>query len=59
METKNSIRKAILSLRDGLSETERVNYSRRITDTILQMPMIIQADTVLAYADYKDRKSVV
>lgn len=53
METKNSIRKSILSLRDGLSETERVNYSRRITDTILQMPMIIQADTVLAFAGYK------
>lgn len=53
METKSSIRKEKISIRDRLSETERVNYSRRITDAILQMPMIIQAESVLAFAGYK------
>lgn len=53
METKNSIRKEMLSLRDRLSDKERMEYSRIITETVLQMPSVRQADTILCFAGYK------
>ena len=47
METKNSIRKEILSVRDGLSDKERASYSQNIADTVMKMHTVQYADNIL------------
>lgn len=53
METKNSIRKRILALRDGMSCEERMIYSKKITDTLLGLDAVWQANGILCFAGYK------
>lgn len=53
METKISIRKKMLALRDGMSCEERMIYSKKITDTLLELDAIRQAKDILCFAGYK------
>ena len=53
METKNSIRKEILSVRDGLSDKERASYSKNIADTVMKIHTVQYADNILAFVGYK------
>lgn len=57
METKNSIRKKILALRDGMPDDERLLFSKNITDTLLKMEQIQQAENILCFAGYKSEVS--
>lgn len=52
METKNSIRKKFLKIRNDISFNERILLSAAIKDRILSMEQIQRADTVLCYAGY-------
>lgn len=53
METKNSIRKEILRLRDNMSDEERICYSRAITETILDLEDVCLAKDILCFVGYK------
>ena len=53
METKSSIRKRVLALRDGMSREERMIYSRKIADILLGLDAIRQAENILCFAGYK------
>lgn len=53
METKSSIRKKTLSLRDGMAEKERTEYSKTITETILGLDTVFRAGDILCFAGYK------
>ncbi len=57
METKNSIRKKILALRDGMPDDERLLFSKNITDALLKMEQIQQAENILCFAGYKSEVS--
>lgn len=53
METKSSIRKKILALRDGISVEERCLCNSKITDIMLKMDVLQNAEVILCYAGYK------
>ena len=53
METKSSIRKKMLSLRDGMSDKERIEHSNTITETILGLDMVSRARDILCFVGYK------
>ena len=52
METKNSIRKEMLLLRNSMPIEERIFNSRRIKENVLSMDVVINAKTVLCFAGY-------
>ncbi len=47
---KSTIRKMILAKRDELSDSERIHYSRRIFDKVINTSMYENADNILIYA---------
>lgn len=53
METKNSIRQNILSLRNSCSRIERENKSREVTQNALSFLQSRQAEYILCYAAYQ------
>lgn len=53
METKSSIRKQILSLRNAMSATECEEKSSNIMQNVLSLISVQRAEYVLCYADYK------
>lgn len=53
METKSSIRKKMLNLRDGMSDKDRTIYSHTITDTVLGLDDVCHARDILCFAGYK------
>lgn len=59
METKSSIRKKMLTLRDGMSCEERVTCSKKITETLLGLDLIRQAKDILCFAGYKSEVQTV
>jgi len=57
METKSSIRKQMLALRDEMSCEERMIYSKEIMDTLLELDVIQQAKEILCFVGYKSEVS--
>lgn len=53
METKSSIRKRILALRNAISTEELLKMSEAICQRVLRIPVVQTADVVLCYAGYK------
>ena len=53
METKSSIRKRILQLRNALTEEEIKEKSRKICEAVLDSVSVRQAENILCYASYK------
>lgn len=53
METKTSIRKKMLSLRDGMSDRDRMEFSKTITETVLELDEVSCARNILCFAGYK------
>lgn len=53
METKSSIRKKILFLRDGMSDKDRTEFSKKITETVLGLGEVSNARNMLCFAGYK------
>jgi len=53
MEEKRKLRKQILALRDAIPIEEREEKSRRITETLISMPLYKEADTILIYVNYQ------
>lgn len=53
METKSSIRKRILSVRNEMSSDLRVKYSKQIKDRLLGMPVLTEVENVLCFAGYQ------
>lgn len=53
METKSSIRKRILSIRNAMSANECKEKSRIIMQNVLSLLSVQKAEYVLCYADYK------
>lgn len=54
METKNSIRKQILALRNAMSQEECVKKSRMVVRKVLDLPNVQNSEYVLCYASYKN-----
>ena len=59
METKNSIRKEMLALRNSMSMEERILYSKKIKENVLSMDVVLSADTVLCFAGYGSEVSTM
>lgn len=53
METKNSIRKQILLLRNAMTPDDCLEKSRQITEKVLSLPVVKDAEYILCYAAYK------
>ena len=53
METKNSIRKQMLMLRNAMTQEEGVQKSRQIARNVWNLPEIFDAEYILCYASYK------
>ena len=54
METKNSIRKEILSIRNSLTSEEVLNKSRSISERLFQLDEFKNADYILNYASFRN-----
>lgn len=57
MGTKSSIRKEKLLLRGHLSQEERMNKDDAISKSVLNLPVVNAADTILCYASYQSEVS--
>lgn len=53
METKNSIRKQMLALRNEMNEKECAEKSEKIKKMVLSLPVVQNAKYILCYASYK------
>lgn len=49
---KSLVRKKVLEKRNSLPAEDRRRYSEYITDSLLKLPAILEADVVLSYAPY-------
>ena len=54
METKNFIRKEILSIRESLTSEEIINKSRSISERLFQLSEFKKADYILNYASFRN-----
>ena len=52
METKSSIRKKILALRNSMALEERILFSKKIKENLLSMEEICNAKAILCFAGY-------
>lgn len=59
METKNSIRKEKLSLRNGMDMTDRLQKSKRIVQSVLALPSLQEAEHILCYASYQSEVETI
>jgi 5-formyltetrahydrofolate cyclo-ligase len=46
---KRTLRRRVIARRDELTEHDRADRSRRITDRVLALPEVLEADTVMAF----------
>ena len=53
METKNSIRKQILTLRSQMKPVQQTSKSRAIVQKVLEIPDLQNAEHILCYAGYQ------
>jgi len=59
METKTSIRKKILSLRDNMSDKDRTDYSKMITEIVLGLGEVCLARDILCFVGYKSEVQTI
>lgn len=52
MEEKRLIRKQIFAVRKQCTDQQIEDWSRRLTKQVLKLPQFLQADRIMAYADY-------
>ena len=59
METKSSIRKEMLALRNAMPLEERILYSGKIKENVLSMDEVRSAKTILCFAGYGSEVSTM
>ena len=52
MEEKRLIRKQIFAARKQCADEQVEEWSRQLTERVIRLPEFLQADRVMAYADY-------
>ena len=52
MEEKRLIRKQIFAARKQCADEQVEEWSRQLTERVIRLPEFLQADRIMAYADY-------